>query len=221
MPRSSPALDMTPMVDLAFLLVTFFMLTASFRSSEPVMVDTPSATTEKLLPDNYLLVTVDKDGKAFFHITGQTVRAKLLGDMGAKYSIEFTDEEKKRFSVMTSFGVPIKDLKKYIAMEEGERSKFESPGIPLDSTDNQLSQWIFNGYISYQLDLQAMKQKADESGQPFNLQDKKLRFAIKADANAPYVKVKDVIETFTDKEIYQFQMITSMEEAPAEVKPKK
>ena len=109
----------------------------------------------------------------------------------------------------------------FLLRDSNLRSKFESPGIPLDSTDNQLSQWIFNGYISYQLDLQAMKQKADESGQPFNLQDKKLRFAIKADANAPYVKVKDVIETFTDKEIYQFQMITSMEEAPAEVKPKK
>jgi len=41
MPKSNPSLDMTPMVDLAFLLVTFFMLTASARVSEPVVVDTP------------------------------------------------------------------------------------------------------------------------------------------------------------------------------------
>jgi len=213
-------LDMTPMVDLAFLLVTFFMLTASFRSSEPVMVDTPSSTSEKLLPDNYILVSVDKDGKAFFNITGQNVRRKLLEDMSAKYKLSFTEEEKKRFSVMTSFGVPMVELKRYIGMSEGERSKFDSPGIPMDSTDNQLQQWIFNGYVDYQRDLAQMKQEAEISGKDFNLKDKKLRFAIKADAKAPYVKVKRVIDTFTEKEIYQFQMITTMEENPMESKPK-
>ena len=40
-PKGSPTIDMTPMVDLAFLLVTFFMLAANFRSDEPVQVDTP------------------------------------------------------------------------------------------------------------------------------------------------------------------------------------
>jgi len=44
MPRSNPTLDMTPMVDLAFLLVTFFMLTSSFRTPEPVVVDPPTST---------------------------------------------------------------------------------------------------------------------------------------------------------------------------------
>jgi biopolymer transport protein ExbD len=221
MPRSSPALDMTPMVDLAFLLVTFFMLTASFRSSEPVMVDTPSSISEKLLPDNYILVSVDKEGKAFFTITGQNVRKKLLEDMAATYKMSFSDDEKKRFGVMTSFGVPIAQLKGYINMSEGERNKFVSPGIPMDSTDNQLQQWVFNGYVNYQRDLAQMKQDAETNGKPFNLNDKKLRFAIKADAKAPYVKVKRVIDTFTEKEIYQFQMITTMEENPMDSKPAK
>ena len=46
-------------------------------------------------------------------------------------------------------------------------------------------------------------------------------WGIKADAKAPYVKVKRVIDTFTEKEIYQFQMITTMEENPMDSKPTK
>ena len=48
--KSAPSIDMTPMVDLAFLLVTFFMLTASFRMAEPVIIDLPSSVSEKTLP---------------------------------------------------------------------------------------------------------------------------------------------------------------------------
>ena len=58
--KGSPQLDMTPMVDLAFLLVTFFMLTATSRVSEPVVVDTPSSTADKLLPKNVMLISNKK-----------------------------------------------------------------------------------------------------------------------------------------------------------------
>ena len=88
LPRNSPSLDMTPMVDLAFLLVTFFMLTASFRAAEPVVVDTPSSISEVMLPDNYLLVNIDKDGNAFYNITNKNVRIATLDEMGRRYNIE-------------------------------------------------------------------------------------------------------------------------------------
>ena len=63
LPRSNPSLDMTPMVDLAFLLVTFFMLTSSFRSPEPVVVDTPTSTTKIEIPKQVFLITVTKNGE--------------------------------------------------------------------------------------------------------------------------------------------------------------
>ena len=131
--KGNPSLDMTPMVDLAFLLVTFFMLTASVRVSEPVVIDSPSSTSDKLLPDNVIMITVDEKGKTYFNINNAEVRVKTLEKMGQQYKIVFTDKEKKRFGGMTSFGVPIASLKKYINMEDPERIKSISPGIPLDS----------------------------------------------------------------------------------------
>jgi biopolymer transport protein ExbD len=210
MPKSTPSLDMTPMVDLAFLLVTFFMLTASFRTAEPVIVDTPSSTSVKLLADNVLLVSVDQNGRAFFNINGAETRRNLLEKMSAKYKINFTEEQKKRFSIMTSFGVPLESLGQYIDMSDPERMKVKSPGIPLDSTNNQLGDWISFGQIEAAKIAKREKDKAEAAGRTFEYDA--LRYAIKADGKAPYISVKQVITVFTDLKIYKFNLITSLEE---------
>src|SRR5687767_12655601 len=99
MPRSSPALDMTPMVDLAFLLVTFFMLTSAFRAEEPVLVDTPSSHSQTQLKDkDIMLLTIDSAGRAFFTLDGKEIRMQLLEEMGKRYNLTFTDQEKLQFA---------------------------------------------------------------------------------------------------------------------------
>ena len=122
MPRSSPSLDMTPMVDLAFLLVTFFMLTSKFRATEPVVVDPPSSTSQILLPENVMLVTVDTTGRVFFDLTGKDVRRKMLEGMAQKYQVGFSEKQYQRFSVMGTFGMPVKDLPNYIDADEKKRA---------------------------------------------------------------------------------------------------
>jgi biopolymer transport protein ExbD len=209
MPKGNPSLDMTPMVDLAFLLVTFFMLTASVRVNEPVVVDAPSSNSDKLLPDNVILITVDDKGKAYYNINNYDVRVKTLEAMGQQYKIDFTAKEKERFGKMTSFGVPMAQLKEYIDMEDPQRAKVTSPGIPLDSLNNQLGDWIQYGRIQAATQAQAQKAKVQKSGREFKYEP--LRFAIKADGEANYIAVKQVIKVFTDKELYRFNLITNLE----------
>jgi len=214
MPRSSPSMDMTPMVDLAFLLVTFFILTASFKNPEPVQVLTPSSTSEKLMPENSVLVTVSPDGRVFYTVSGYEVRQKVLMRMAEKYKIKFTNEQIKEFGKMTSIGVSMQNLGKFIDTEPSSREKFPSKGIPMDSTNNQLHDWIQYGWIEGATKYKELKDDAEAAGR--EMQGEPLRFAIKADGQSNYIVVKEVIKTFTDLKIYRFNLLTNFEKAPTE-----
>ena len=63
-PRKSTSVDMTAMTDVAFLLLTFFMLATKFKPDEPVVVDTPSSISEIKLPESGIMqITIDKQGR--------------------------------------------------------------------------------------------------------------------------------------------------------------
>lgn len=217
----SPSIDMTPMVDLAFLLVTFFMLTASFRMAEPVTVDPPSSIGEVSLPENHIMVTIDDNGRVFFGISNPVAKMNALRELGAKYKVPFSEEQIKKFSGLTSFGVDIKDLPRYIDAKEDERAKFQpQKGVPLDTItpNNQLKDWIAIGGREAVKIYQEAKAKAEEAGTDFKAE--KPRYAIKASSKTKYVYVKDAIKTFTNLKIFQFNLITSLEGGGTVVEPK-
>jgi biopolymer transport protein ExbD len=208
-----PALDMTPMVDLAFLLVTFFMLTASFRMAEPIQVDTPTSIGEVLLPDNHIMVTISPDGRSFFGISNAAAKMNALVKMGEKYKVSFTPLQIKKFSGLPSFGVDIKELGKYIDAGESERMKMKQAGVPNDTLKNpQLKDWISMGGAEAVKIYNEAKGKAAENGQEFKAE--KPRYAIKCDAKTKYIFVKDVVKAFTDLKIFQFNLITGLEANP-------
>jgi biopolymer transport protein ExbD len=64
--RIGVAIDMTPMVDVAFLLLIFFMTTTTFKPPEEITVDLPSSNAEYKVPEtNVVVVTINKQSEVF------------------------------------------------------------------------------------------------------------------------------------------------------------
>ena len=66
--KSSTHIDMTPMVDLAFLLLTFFVLTSTF--SKPSVMELAMPSKEKVKPvdvKNILTIVLDKSDTAYYY----------------------------------------------------------------------------------------------------------------------------------------------------------
>ena len=161
--KKAASIDMTAMCDVAFLLLTFFILTATAKIPEPLPVDTPASTVQTKLPDTDLATITVGKGKVFFDLKGREVRKRALELMGQKYEVAFTEEESAKFALMEGIGVPISNLKQLISMKTAERSKEGvQPGVPKDSLDNQLKEWIYNARIAN-----------------IEVDDKELQFAIK------------------------------------------
>src|SRR6478735_3325571 len=133
-PRKSTSVDMTAMTDVAFLLLTFFMLATKFKPDEPVVVDTPSSVSQILLPESdVILLTIDKDGRVFFGVDGQQTKEELIKRMGENYKVSFTPAQIKEFSLMSTFGVPIAQLPALLDMKSEQRLKATQTGVPSDS----------------------------------------------------------------------------------------
>jgi biopolymer transport protein ExbD len=214
MPKSTPSIDMTPMVDLAFLLVTFFMLAASFRSSEPVEVDVPSSISDKIIPENVVLVTIDRGGRVFFNMSDPEGRRELLMNMAAKYKVGFSEEQINKFTFMSSFGCTMQELPAYIDMPAEARKNLNTKGIPLDSTNNQLKDWVYFGNIAALNSGRTAYEEAKSKGDSPDPNDFKPKFTLKVDNKALYVHAQNVINVFRDLDLNNLNFITSMEMAP-------
>lgn len=193
MSKKSTSIDMTAMCDVAFLLLTFFILTATAKVPEALPVDTPASTVQTKLPETDLATLTVGKGKVFFDLKGREVRVKTLELMSEKYNVTFSDDDKSKFALMDGFGVPIQNLKQIIDMKASDRNKAGQPGIPLDSLDNQLKEWIYNA------------RRAN-----IEVNDKELQVAIKGDAKEEYPAIRKVMDILQDQDVNSFSLVTGL-----------
>lgn len=193
MSKKSTSIDMTAMCDVAFLLLTFFILTATAKVPEALPVDTPASTVQTKLPETDLATLTIGKGKVFFDLKGREVRVKTLELMSEKYNVTFSDDDKSKFALMDGFGVPIQNLKQIIDMKASDRNKAGQPGIPLDSLDNQLKEWIYNA------------RRANIA-----VNDKELQVAIKGDAKEEYPAIRKVMDILQDQDVNSFSLVTGL-----------
>lgn len=216
MPKSSPSIDMTPMVDLAFLLVTFFMLAASIRPSDPVDVDIPTSISDMAIPANVVLVTVDAGGRVFFKMSDPEAKRELITSMMGKYkSLKLTQEQVEEFTLMETFGCTVSELPEYLDLSTDERRQFNTPGIPyLDSTKNQLRDWIDFGNRAAINSGRTAYEVAQMDGLNPDPKDFVPKFILRVDSKTLYANAQKVIDVFRDLDLNNLNFITSLEMAP-------
>lgn len=199
--RKSTVVDMTAMCDVAFLLLTFFMLTSKMTNQDPIKIATPTSISEIKLPEsNVLTILVDKTGKVYYGVDGQRNRLAVLDKIADAYKTKFTVAEQKQFSLVNSFGVPVERLHQYLGLKPADRDAYQARlGMPADSVNNQLKAWVRftnDNFVS--------------SNTPYKI-------AIKADSGTPYPIIRQVIRTLQDLSLNRFNLITGLEEAPKDL----
>jgi biopolymer transport protein ExbD len=198
--RKSTTIDMTAMCDVAFLLLSFFILATKFKPPEALSVTTPSSVYTKIaLESNVVMVIMDKAGKVYFSVSDKNVQEKhdIIDEINTQKNLGLTDAEKKNFygNPSSFIGVPFSQLKSFLDKDPTELKGVPLPGIPTqDSTNNELRDWM----------AAAVKVSADGgfNGGHMNIE-------IKGDNAATYPSFSGVIWAMKKNDQLKFQLITA------------
>jgi biopolymer transport protein ExbD len=142
--KHAPDNDMTPFVDVAFLILSFFMLATKFKPEEPIEVTTPNSVSSQALPEkDAFMVSIDKEGRVFVSMDNPQARQLLISNLNTTRNLGLTPAEIKNFINAPSVGVPFSQLKSLLSLDPEEESTKNAlkaqPGIPCaDTTGGEL-----------------------------------------------------------------------------------
>lgn len=199
-PRKSTIVDMTAMCDVAFLLLSFFILATKQKPPEALAVTTPNSVSSKAAPDKSIVITLAKDGRTYLSIGDDTKKLEILENINATRALGLSAAELNKWKKQEFIGLPLNQIKSYLDMND-LIAPDKMPGIPIkDSASNELIHWmrsITNVYAG---------------GDQNALQNMLL---VKGDNDALYPLFKNIKFAFKKNEIYKFRIVTNGEVIPS------
>jgi biopolymer transport protein ExbD len=197
--KKSTDTDMTPFVDIAFLILSFFIMATKFKPPEPVEIKTPGSVLSQKLPENNaVLISIDSANRVFFTVLSEKDPSKfdaIISGVNAEQNLGLSPAEQANFRKTFMVGVPFSGLKQLLATDFKDQAKIAQPGIPvLDSANNQLAWWI-------------KQAKAAFAGE-------KLNYLIKGDGASKYPTFDAVISALKRNEEFKYNLVTSLDDVP-------
>lgn len=202
LPRKSTDTDMTPFVDVAFLILAFFIMATKFKPPEPVDIRTPKSVSSQELPENdAILITVDSINRVFFSVLAEknpNILDEVMQGLNTSRNLGLTPAEIQNFRKTIAVGVPFSSLKSFLGMTQADQAKVAQPGIPvMDTINNELVWWIA------------------ESKKAFANNSRPLKYLIKGDGNSKYPAFEAVITALKKNDQFKYNLVTALENAPA------
>jgi len=199
-PRKSTNIDMTAMCDVAFLLLSFFILATKTKPPEVLTVETPSSVSTRIVPEkDVILISIDPTGRVFFSLADNNQKEKLaiIDAVDKARNLGLTDAQKKAFGKSNSFiGVPFSQLGSFLNTPADDLKNIKMEGIPVtDSTNNQLIDWMLAAKSAFE--------------------GKKMELLVKGDNNSKYPAFQGIIAAFKKNDLMKFSMVTNPEGVPA------
>jgi len=193
-PRKGTNIDMTAMCDVAFLLLSFFILCAKFKPAEALAVVTPSSVSSRFAPDqNVVQITIDSIGRVFLSVSDKNVNEKqtMIDEINTNKALGLTDAQKNNFVKQPAayIGVPFTQLASYLNRTPDQLKGINLPGIPVkDSTDNELIFWMHAAATAFE--------------------GSKMNILVKGDNSSLYPSFQGAIIAFKKNDQMKFQLVT-------------
>jgi biopolymer transport protein ExbD len=202
-PKKSTDTDMTPFVDVAFLILSFFMLATKFKPPEKVEIETPGSVLADQLPENdAVMIDFDSSGRVFYSIIAQkdpTIKSDIVQKLSDIRQLNLSKDQVKAAKNLFMIGVPLASLGQYLSLSDEDQKNYKDPGIPvLDSATNELVWWINASKAAY----------ADRG---IKLKD----ILLKGDGRSKYPVFEAVVSALKRNEEFKYQLVTALEGVPS------
>lgn len=198
-PRKSTTVDMTAMCDVAFLLLSFFILATKQKPPEVMAVTPPNSISAKAAPDKSILITMTKDGRAFISLGDETKKSEILENVNLTQALGLTPAELNKWKKEEFYGLPLNQVKGSLALST-PISPVKMPGIPImDTLKNEMEVWLRSVTNVYAGEDQSKLQEM---------------LLVKGDGETLYPVFNNIKRAFKKNQLFKFRIVTNGETVP-------